>query len=293
MVNGEERHSDKIRPKKALGQNFLTDRNVLVRIAGLVERGPEARILEVGPGRGALTRLLAEKGARVLAIELDRQLVPLLEKEFAGRGEIEVVQADILRTDLNAVLLQRWAGQWEVAANLPYNISSQVLFLFMENRRLFSRLVLMLQKEVGERLVAPPGTKEYGILSVLFRLHFDIAREFIVKPGSFHPVPKVDSVVLTFTPLAAPRIDVGDEKFFRQVVKAAFGQRRKTLWNCLKSVDLESADCVLAKALADCGIEPVRRGETLSLDEFALLARTLVSLKHGKAEARKGRRVEG
>jgi 16S rRNA (adenine1518-N6/adenine1519-N6)-dimethyltransferase len=162
----------------------------------------------------------------------------------------------------------------------------------MENRRLFSRLVLMLQKEVGERLVARPGTKEYGILSVLFRLHFDITREFTVKPGSFHPVPKVDSVVLTFSPLAAARVDVGDEQFFRQVVKAAFGQRRKTLWNCLKSIDLGSAESMLAKALAVCGIEPARRGETLSLDEFALLARTLVSLKRGTAEAREGRAVE-
>src|SRR5512135_2793579 len=123
---------EKVRPKKSLGQNFLTDRNVLSRIARLVERGADARILEVGPGRGALTRLLAEQGARVLAIELDRQLVPLLRKEFADSSTIEVVQADILRTDLRTVLLERWPGKWEVAANLPYNISSQVLLHFME-----------------------------------------------------------------------------------------------------------------------------------------------------------------
>jgi 16S rRNA (adenine1518-N6/adenine1519-N6)-dimethyltransferase len=270
---------EKVRPKKALGQNFLMDRNVLSRIAQLVERGQDARILEIGPGKGALTRLLAEKGARVLAIELDRQLIPLLAKEFAGCENVEVVQADILRTDLAMVLQQRWPGSWEVAANLPYNISTQVLFRFMENRRLFSRLVLMLQKEVGERLVAQPGTKEYGILSVLFRLYFDITRAFTVKPGSFHPVPKVDSVVLTFKPLPEARIEVGDETFFRQVVKAAFGQRRKTLWNCLKSLGLKAEDRELAKVLAECGIEVARRGETLSLDEFALLTRALISLK--------------
>ncbi|HLO24537.1 MAG TPA: 16S rRNA (adenine(1518)-N(6)/adenine(1519)-N(6))-dimethyltransferase RsmA [Geobacteraceae bacterium] len=274
---------EKVRPKKSLGQNFLTDRNVLSRIAQLVERGVDARILEVGPGKGALTRLLAEQGAQVLAIELDRQLVPLLKKEFAGSGTIEVVQADILRTDLQAVLLERWPGKWEVAANLPYNISSQVLIRFMENRQLFSRLVLMLQKEVGERLVARPGTKEYGVLSVLLGLHFDIVREFTVKPGSFHPVPKVDSVVLTFNPLPAARVEVGDERFFRQVVKAAFGQRRKTLWNALKSLDLDAEDTELSQVLDECEIDSRRRGETLSLDEFALLARVLVGMKRGNA----------
>jgi 16S rRNA (adenine1518-N6/adenine1519-N6)-dimethyltransferase len=272
---------EKVRPKKSLGQNFLTDRNVLARIAGLVDRGPEARILEVGPGKGALTCFLAEQGARVLAIELDRQLVPLLEKEFSGRETIEVVQADILRTDLDIVLPQRWPGKWEVAANLPYNISSQVLFLFMDHRHLFSRLVLMLQKEVGERLVASPGTKDYGILSVLFRLHFDVTREFTVKPGSFHPVPKVDSVVLTFRPLQEARVDVGDEEFFRLVVKAAFGQRRKTLRNCLKTLELKTGGHDLAKMLDENGIKTERRGETLSLDEFALLAKLLLPLRNG------------
>ena len=270
---------EKVRPKKAMGQNFLTDRNVLSRIAQLVDRGTDARILEVGPGKGALTRILAENGARVLAIELDRQLVPLLEKEFSGNGNIKVLQADILRIDLPTVLRQHWAGTWEVAANLPYNISSQVLFRFMESHALFSRLVLMLQKEVGERLVAYPGSKEYGILSVLFRLHFDITREFTVKPGSFYPVPKVDSVVLTFKPLPEARVEVGDEAFFRQVVKASFGQRRKTLRNCLKSLGLEAKDHELAKALSDCGIEATRRGETLSLDEFAKLAKSLSPLR--------------
>jgi 16S rRNA (adenine1518-N6/adenine1519-N6)-dimethyltransferase len=262
-----------------MGQNFLTDRNILARIAGLVDRRPDARILEVGPGRGALTRLLAEQGAKVLAIELDRQLVPILEQEFSGTADVEFVQADILRFDLDSELSRRWPGTWEVAANLPYNISSQVLFLFMDNRRLFSRLVLMLQKEVGERLVATPGTREYGILSVLFRLHFDIVREFTVKPGSFHPVPKVDSLVLSFRPLHQARVDVGDEKFFRQVVKAAFGQRRKTLWNCLKSLDLGCRDAELADALAGCGIESSRRGETMSLDEFSRLAKSLLPLR--------------
>ncbi len=275
------------RPKKALGQNFLTDRNVLARIADAVGIGPGDRILEVGPGRGALTALLAERAERVVAVELDRELVPLLREEFAGRGNVEVVEADILAVDLSRLLRERGDGTWKVAANLPYNISSQVLFRFLECRRLFSLLVLMLQKEVGERLLAPPACKEYGALTVLFRLHFQIQREFTVKPGSFHPVPKVDSVVLGFTPLPAPRADVGDEECFRRVVKAAFSQRRKTLWNCLRGAALTGNDAILATALERCGIDPGRRGETLSLEEFAALSRELCAAAGGTGPAGK------
>jgi 16S rRNA (adenine1518-N6/adenine1519-N6)-dimethyltransferase len=133
----------------------------------------------------------------------------------------------------------------------------------------------MLQREVGERLVAPPACKEYGILSVFCRLHFDVFREFTVRPGSFYPVPKVDSVVLRFEPLPAPRAHVADEALFRRVVRAAFGQRRKTLWNCLKSGGFAADDGMLARALERCGIDGGRRGETLSLEEFAALSAEL------------------
>jgi 16S rRNA (adenine1518-N6/adenine1519-N6)-dimethyltransferase len=225
-----------------------------------------------------------EKGARVVAVELDRELVPLLESEFAGREDVEIVQADILAADLRQLLLSRWEGKWKVAANLPYNISSQVLIKFLDNRDLFSSLVLMLQREVGERLVAPPSCKEYGILSVFLALHFDMKREFIVRPGSFYPVPKVDSVVIRFDPLAKPRAEVGDEMFFRQVVRGAFGQRRKTLWNSLKSAGVVPDEEMLTEALASCAIDGGRRGETLSLDEFAALSRALLTVQRVKSE---------
>ncbi|RII27743.1 MAG: 16S rRNA (adenine(1518)-N(6)/adenine(1519)-N(6))-dimethyltransferase [Geobacter sp.] len=266
---------ERIRPKKALGQNFLTDHNVLARIVDTVELAPDDHVLEVGPGQGALTRLLAARAARVVAVELDRQLVPLLRREFADSGKVEVVEADILRADLPELLGNRWEGRWKVAANLPYNISTPVLFQFMEHRQLFSRLVLMLQKEVGERLAAPPDCKEYGVLSVFCQLHFDIRRMFLVKPGSFFPAPKVDSVVLRLIPLAEPRVTVGDEALFRRVVKSAFSQRRKTLWNCLKSGQFLDEEVQLRKVLDDCGINPSRRGETLSLEDFARLANAL------------------
>jgi 16S rRNA (adenine1518-N6/adenine1519-N6)-dimethyltransferase len=271
---------EKIRAKKSMGQNFLVDDNVLSRIVSCVAPTPDDAILEVGPGRGALTKLLAASGAKFLAVEWDRDLLPILNAEFAGQANVEIGHGDILRVDIEQLLSSRGGGKkWKVAANLPYNISSQVLFRFMECSSLFERLVLMLQKEVGDRLVAPAGCKDYGALTVLLRLHFDIRREFLVKPGSFRPIPKVDSAVLSFTPLERPRVEVGDEDFFRRLVKGAFNQRRKTLLNTLRSAGIGSEDGSLQAALSRCGIDGGRRGETLSLEEFAALSRELLAGK--------------
>lgn len=271
---------EKIRAKKEFGQNFLVDDNVLSRIVACVAPSETDCILEVGPGRGALSRLLAASGATLLAVEWDRDLLPVLSAEFAGSDNVEIGHGDILRVDIRQLLTSRGGDRkWKVAANLPYNISSQVLFRFLECSSLFERLVLMLQKEVGDRLTAPAGCKEYGALTVLLRLHFDIKREFIVRPGSFKPVPKVDSAVLTFTPLKAPRADVGDEDFFRRLVKGAFNQRRKTLLNSLRSTGFDDGEGTLAQALSRSGIDGGRRGETLSLEEFALLSRELLAGK--------------
>lgn len=256
-----------------LGQNFLTDRNVIERIVASVAPSTADFILEIGPGQGALTRELADSGATVVAVELDRRLAPLLAKEFSANPKVTILEADILKLDLPGTLAGITDKKWKVAANLPYNISSQVLIKFLETPALFTDLFLMLQKEVGDRLTAAPSTKEYGILTLFCRLHFDVTREFIVKPGSFHPVPKVDSAVLRFRALPGPRVDVGDELLFRRLVKAAFGQRRKTLWNCLKSAGFAVDDDDLKSALAESAIDGLRRGETLSLDEFATLAR--------------------
>jgi 16S rRNA (adenine1518-N6/adenine1519-N6)-dimethyltransferase len=275
-----------LRPKKGLGQNFLSDTNIIARIVESAGISAEDHVLEIGAGRGALTRAIAGKGAKVLALELDRRLVPLLEEEFAGQGNVEVIQGDILEADLREMLLARNHEKWKVAANLPYNISSQVLLKFIDDRALFSRLVLMLQREVGERLIAPCGCKEYGILTLFCRLHFDIRREFIVRPGSFFPVPKVDSVVLRFQPLPAPRVDVGEEGFFRALVRAAFSHRRKTLWNCLKGQYFAPDGEELMEILAGCGIDPGRRGETLSLEEFAELSRAFLRVKVGRLKGK-------
>jgi 16S rRNA (adenine1518-N6/adenine1519-N6)-dimethyltransferase len=269
---------EKFRAKKRFGQNFLTDRHVLRRIAEAVGTGAGDRVLEIGPGKGALTELLAASGASVLAVEIDRDLVPFLRRKFATAENVEIVENDILETDLPALLLPR-GERWKVAANLPYNISSQVLFAFLDNVPLFSELTLMLQKEVAERIASPPGSRDYGILSVLCRLHFDVSVLFTVRPGSFHPVPKVDSAILRLVSLPSPRFDVGDEALFRRIVKGAFGTRRKTLRNSLRGAGIVSDDASLDDLLARTGIDGGRRGETLSLEEYALLSRTLFATR--------------
>lgn len=260
------------RPRKALGQNFLTDQNIIGKILTSAAISADDQVLEVGPGRGALTDLLAAKVRRLVAIEFDRDLAALLRQRFADNQAVLIHEQDVLKVDFAQLLGD---GQYKVVANLPYNISTPVLFRFLDERHRLSKLVVMLQKEVGERLAAPPDCSDYGVLTVLFRQWFDIRREFLVPPGCFFPPPKVDSVVISLVPLPESRVAVTDQALFEKVVKAAFGMRRKTLWNCLKSADLAEPER-LEKVLQECGVDGRRRGETLTLDEFALLANRLV-----------------
>jgi 16S rRNA (adenine1518-N6/adenine1519-N6)-dimethyltransferase len=264
------------RPKKLFGQHFLTDRGVLGRIVESVTPTADDWLMEIGPGRGAMTRLLLASGAHLVAVEIDRQLVPLLRQEFAEEPRFEVVEGDVLDIDLERLLLDRHPGPWKMAANLPYNISTPLLFRFIDLRQHFTTFVVMLQREVGDRLTASPGSKEYGALTLLFQLYFDVTREFIVRPGAFHPPPKVDSVVLRFTPLPAPRLPV-NEMAFRKVVKGSFAHRRKTLWNNLRGGTF-GGDEELRQALLSAGIDPTRRAETLNLDDFGRLTSELASL---------------
>jgi 16S rRNA (adenine1518-N6/adenine1519-N6)-dimethyltransferase len=273
---------ENIRAKKALGQNFLVDGNVLANIIKAADIRPDDMVLEIGPGKGALTSRLADVASRVVAIEWDRELVTLLHKDLSHYHSLEIIHGDILRIDLHQVLSLFGTGRWKVVANLPYNISSQILFRFIEERSMFSELLLMLQKEVGDRLLASPSCKDYGVLTVLSRLYFDVKKVMQVKPSSFRPIPKVDSAVLRFRVLPEPRIDVGDESFFRRVVKASFAQRRKTLFNCLKSMDFISDEAALRRIFASAGIDAQRRGETLSLEEFSRLTKEMLAMRQGR-----------
>jgi 16S rRNA (adenine1518-N6/adenine1519-N6)-dimethyltransferase len=259
------------RPLKSLGQNFLVDHNVIDKIIQAAEIQADQPVLEIGPGRGALTVHLAERAGRLVLIEFDHALAAWHRDQHNGNPHVTVIDADVLKVDLDA-LLSDVPHKWNVVANLPYNISTEVLFRLYGVHGRLSRMTLMLQKEVGDRLAAPPDCSAYGVTTVLLGLWFDISRAFVVHPGSFHPSPKVDSVVLNFIPRSEARAEVGDEDIFRAVVKSAFAMRRKTLLNCLKSAEFaKQVDC--GELLEACAIDGRRRGETLSLEEFAALSR--------------------
>ncbi|HEY5672475.1 MAG TPA: 16S rRNA (adenine(1518)-N(6)/adenine(1519)-N(6))-dimethyltransferase RsmA [Malonomonas sp.] len=254
--------------KKRFGQHFLNDRNIIDKIVAAARLDPAQEVVEIGPGLGVLTDQLLPAAVHVHVMEIDRDLIERLEARRDDR--LTVHAGDVLKLDWDECLPR---PPYTLVANLPYNISSQIVFKFLDNRNHFQRMVLMFQREVGERLVAEPGGRDYGILSVLCQLWYDISVVTLVKPEAFTPPPKVDSIVLNFKPLAAPRVDPIDERFFRRVVKAAFTQRRKTLRNSLLAANFSAAE--IDSALQSAEISPGRRGETLSLDDFSRLTKSL------------------
>lgn len=263
------------RPRKRFGQNFLHDQHVLDRIIEAADFQADDRILEVGPGPGALTSRLLATGLPVLAVEIDRDLGAALQARDEANLDVQI--GDVLRIDWDELLQ---TPPYKLVANLPYNISSQILFKVLDHRHAFRRLVLMFQKEVGERLLAEEGTRNYGILSALIQPWFHIERVVKVPPGAFNPPPKVDSVVLCLEPLSEPRLDLRDEVLYRKLVKGAFAQRRKTLRNSLLGSGW-AAD-LIDQAFLDAEINPGRRGETLNIEEFGALANLLSAYETGE-----------
>lgn len=251
-------------PKKSLGQHFLTDPNVLRKIVDAARLAPADTVFEIGPGRGDLTKRLARTAGAVFAVEFDRRLIPLLKSSLERIENVHLVRADALTFPLH-----RLPAGTAVVANLPYNVATPILMRLVEERARFSRLVLMFQKEVADRITASPGTKDYGSLTLAVRYAMDAEILFKILPGAFSPPPKVDSAVVRLVPLPAPRVAVRNEPFLFSVIRAAFGQRRKTLRNALRSIaGMDSLSAAEKNAVIDLG----RRGETLSLDEFARLA---------------------
>jgi len=259
-----------IRAKKSLGQNFLKDPNYLKKIVDAARVGPDDLVLEIGPGLGHLTRVLASRAKKVLALELDERLVPLLQREFSLLHNVEIVQADAIEYPYGAL-----SDKWKVVANLPYNISTPIIQKLIAHRDKFTSLTLMLQQEVAERVASLPGGKEYGYLSVIVQLYAEPRIEFMLPPGAFMPRPDVNSAVMTLTIRERPAVAVLDEKFFVRVVKAAFSQRRKMLRNALKQLDIPAEK--MAVILNKTGIDLNRRAETLTVTEFGMLADHLSS----------------
>lgn len=256
-------------PNKNLGQNFIKDLRVIDRIATLAELTSDDEVLEIGPGLGALTVTLAEKAKRVVAIEKDIKLYERLSEIFEAYPNVELIHQDALKTDYSSIYREQ---KLKLVANLPYSVSSPLLFSMLEARQYFSSMVIMLQQEVGERITASPGGKIYGSISVMLQAYYEITREFRVSPESFWPKPKVDSLVLKLVPLETPRANIKDEKLFEKVVRAAFSSRRKMLGNSLQSVFSKEA---IVQALNKSDIDPKRRAETLSVEEFANLTENI------------------
>ena len=260
--------------KKRFGQNFLINEKIVRGIAEAAKSGPGDLVLEVGPGIGTLTQALAETGADVKSVEIDTTLLPVLAKTLEGYSNVEIIPGDILKTDIAKITGGR---PFTVAANLPYYITTPIIFALLEEELPLERLVVMVQKEVGERMTASPGGKEYGPLSLALQFYSEPHMAIQVPARDFMPAPKVDSTVVVCEKRAVPAVDVPARLFFK-VVRAAFSQRRKMLSNCLKSI--VPAGHTAGEWLERAGIEASRRGESLSLEEFGTLVKTYEALLH-------------
>ena len=265
--------------KKSFGQNFLTDTNILQKIVDTAEIDEQVNVIEIGPGIGALTEFLAERAAQVMAFEIDHRLVPILADTLRDFDNVTVVNEDILKVDL-AQHIQNFKNPdlpIKVVANLPYYITTPILMHLIESGIPFSEFVVMMQKEVADRISAQPNTKAYGSLSIAVQYYMTAKVAFIVPRTVFVPAPNVDSAILKMVRRPEPAVAVEDEKFFFKVSKASFTHRRKTLWNNLTGYfgKTEEVKEKLTKALDQAGLSPSVRGEALSLEEFASLADAL------------------
>jgi 16S rRNA (adenine1518-N6/adenine1519-N6)-dimethyltransferase len=266
-----------LKPRRERGQNFLIDPTIAEAVAELACGDDAPQVLEIGAGLGALTERLAERAARVVALELQPEFVEALEGLFTGRPNVRVVAGNALKADLVG-LIGGAPNTWRVAANLPYYAASAIIVQLLEARPAFERLVVMVQKEVGDRLTARPGGEQYGSLSVFTAYHTNCATVALRVPrGAFYPQPKVDSVVLTLEPRRTARPEVLDEALLLAVIRGGFGQRRKQLVNALLGApELQQRDRDTTEAaLAEAGIAPKARAEELGLESFIALSNAL------------------
>jgi 16S rRNA (adenine1518-N6/adenine1519-N6)-dimethyltransferase len=270
--------------KKSLGQNFLIDSNQQQRIVAALQAGPEDTVLEIGPGRGALTRHLADAVARLLLVELDDHLAAALRDEYAGRPNVTVLHADFMGVDLPGLTEPRTL---KVIGNIPYNITTPIIFRLLQPEVRPRRIVLMIQREVADRILAPAGSAEYGALSVGVRSVAHVERLFRVGRGSFRPVPRVDSTVILIEPLEPPPLTPAEELDLRELTRAAFSWRRKQLQKTLRSAagyGLEPEQ--VAELESDLGVSLQSRPEQLAPEQFIALSRALRGLDRPREGAR-------
>lgn len=260
---------------KSLGQNFLIDDNIVDKIVAGAGIGPGDKIIEVGPGIGTLTREMASRAQNLMAVEIDKNLIPILEDTLGDYDNVKIVNKDIIKADIRGLIDENLGGgPVKLVANLPYYITTPIIMRFLEENINVTDIVVMVQKEVAERMNAQPGGKDFGALSVAVQYYCDTEIVAKVPRHLFVPQPNVDSIVIALRVRPERKYKVDDEDLYFKVVKAAFGQRRKTLLNSISSMGNLAKDQV-KEALEEAGIDPKRRGETLSLDEFAILSNVI------------------
>ncbi|MGJ7923161.1 16S rRNA (adenine(1518)-N(6)/adenine(1519)-N(6))-dimethyltransferase RsmA [Neobacillus sp. LXY-4] len=266
--------------KKSLGQNFLIDPNILKRIVDHADITEETGAIEIGPGIGALTEHLARSSKKVVAFEIDQRLLPILTETLAPYPNVEVIHQDVLKADVKAVIEEKLADVKDimVVANLPYYVTTPIIMKLLEEKLPIRGLVVMLQKEVADRISAQPGTKEYGSLSIAIQYYTKAEIVMTVPKTVFVPQPNVDSAIIRLTVREKPAVEMMNEEFFFQVIKSSFAQRRKTILNNLTTQlpnGKEKKEAIVL-ALTEAKIDPSRRGETLSIEEFARLSDALL-----------------
>lgn len=254
---------------KRFGQNFLIDENTVERIVGAGGITSQDAVLEVGPGIGTMTRALAARVKKVVCVEIDKKLIPVLQETLGDLTNVEIVCGDVLKTEVGTY----FDGPFKIVSNLPYYVTTPIIMGFLESELPITGMTFLIQKEVGERLCATPGTKAYGSLTIAANFYADTAIDFPVPASVFMPRPKVDSIVVSLTP-RPPQVQVEDKETFFKLVRAGFANRRKTLINSL-TANSEYAKETLLAALACAGIEPGIRGEKLTGEDFARLANAL------------------
>lgn len=264
------------RLSKKLGQNFLIDENIIHKIITGAEITKDDIIIEVGPGIGTLTQYLAEEASRVLAIEIDKKLIPILEETLKDYDNIEVINKNVLDINLKELVVSKFKGQRvKVVANLPYYVTTPIIMKFLEEEVPIKDIVVMVQKEVADRLKAKPSTKDYGSLSVAVQYYCEPKIVTRVPKTVFIPNPNVESTVIRLKALDNPQVQVDDKRLFHNVVRASFAKRRKTLLNSLSFSDLGLDKDQINKILKSCHIDPKRRGESLTIEEFAAIANSI------------------
>lgn len=273
MNISEDLKKEKFRFKKQFGQNFISDDHLLAKIVEAAEITPEDVVIEIGPGAATLTAALAEKAAQVIAIEIDKDLFPIIERRMADYSNFELVAGDAMKVDFDALAAKYGAKRYKVVANLPYYITTPIVMRFLEEGFRVSELVIMVQQEVADRFLASPGTKAYGAITAAINYYGSVSRAFNVPRTMFTPRPEVDSSIVKIKCYENKPFEADDEKLLRRVIKAAFGQRRKTLNNALKALNLPKEE--LDEALKTAEIDASLRGETLSIEEFVCLSNAI------------------